>query len=178
LSLDSLSSPQNRQSFIHHFVSLCLFVFVGKLRNAFKTRVILKLAALLTLPRCPFLISPTSLGNAFEETWQLDVTATSVDSQVPVQQWCKDDALLYWFEEFDKLRKDKSVEEAFQCIQQSETIHPLLRGFVNNDDEWEYFIDILKMIHRADGKYKLNVLLEMPMGGMTYHVEEVAARGA
>eukprot|EP01082_Thalassiosira_pseudonana_P010893 g10473.t1 g10473 contig4:1942803-1943312(-) len=92
--------------------------------------------------------------DAFEETWQLDVTATSVDSQVPVQQWCEDDALLYWFEEFDKLRKDKSVVEAFQCIQQSETIHPLLRGFVNNDDEWEYFIDILKMIHRADGKYK------------------------
>jgi hypothetical protein len=157
----------------------------------------LKLAALLTLPSCPFLISPTSLGtasaviattsdkenikpsptqqptnlsndndladylkgicwgdDAFEETWQLDITATSVDSQVPVQQWCEDDALLYWFEEFDKLRKDKSVVEAFQCIQQSETIHPLLRGFVNNDDEWEYFIDILKMIHRADGKYK------------------------
>jgi hypothetical protein len=92
--------------------------------------------------------------DVFEETWQLDVTATSVDSQVPVQQWCEDDALLYWFEEFDKLRKDKSVVEAFQYIQQSETIHPLLRGFVNNDDEWEYFIDILKMIHWADGKYK------------------------
>jgi hypothetical protein len=26
-------------------------------------------------------------------TWQLDITATSVDSQVPVQQWCEDDAL-------------------------------------------------------------------------------------
>ena len=73
---------------------------------------------------------------------------------MPVQQRCEDDALLYWFEEFDKLRNDKSVVEAFQCIQQSETIHPLLRGFVNNDDEWEYFIDILKMIHQADGKYK------------------------
>jgi hypothetical protein len=71
----------------------------------------------------------------FEETWQLDVTATSVDLQEPVQQWCEDDALMYWFEEFDKLRNDKSVVEAFQCIQQSETIHPLLRGFVNNDDE-------------------------------------------
>ncbi len=90
----------------------------------------------------------------FDETWQLDVTATSVDAQEPVQQWCEDDALLYWFEEFDKLGNDKSVVEVFQCIQQSETIHSLLRGFVNNDDEWEYFIDILKMIHRADGKYK------------------------
>jgi hypothetical protein len=62
--------------------------------------------------------------------------------------------LLYWSDEFDKLGEDESVVEAFQCIQQSETIHPFLRGFVNNDDEWEYFIDILKMIHRADGKYK------------------------
>ncbi len=53
----------------------------------------------------------------FEETWQLDVTATSVDLQEPVQQWCEDDALMYWFEEFDKLRNDKSVVEAFQCIQ-------------------------------------------------------------
>ncbi|EED87996.1 predicted protein [Thalassiosira pseudonana CCMP1335] len=73
---------------------------------------------------------------------------------VPVQQRCQDDALLYWSKEFDKLGEDESVVEAFQCIQQSETIHPLLRGFVNNDDEWEYFIDILKMIHQADGKYK------------------------
>ena len=30
----------------------------------------------------------------FEETWQLDITATSVDLQEPVQQWCEDDALL------------------------------------------------------------------------------------
>eukprot|EP01082_Thalassiosira_pseudonana_P002614 g3014.t1 g3014 contig12:1262885-1263265(-) len=66
---------------------------------------------------------------------------------VPLQQRCEDDALLYWSDEFDKLGEDVSVVEAFQCIQQSETIHPLLRGFVNNDDEWEYFIDILKMIH-------------------------------
>ncbi|ACI64455.1 predicted protein [Thalassiosira pseudonana CCMP1335] len=73
---------------------------------------------------------------------------------VPVQQRCEDDALLYWSKEFDKLGEDESVVEAFQCIQQSETIHPLLRGFVNNDDEWEYFIAILKMIHRANGKYK------------------------
>ena len=73
---------------------------------------------------------------------------------MPVQQRCEDDALLYWSDEFDKLGEDESVVEAFQCIQQSETIHPLLRGFVNNDDEWEYFIDILNMIHQADGKYK------------------------
>eukprot|EP00970_Alexandrium_tamarense_P014866 scaffold4456_cov97-Alexandrium_tamarense.AAC.2 len=73
---------------------------------------------------------------------------------VPVQQRNEDDALLYWSDEFDKLSEDESVVEAFQCIKQSETIHPLLRGFVNNDDEWEYFIDILKMIHQADGKYK------------------------
>ncbi len=100
----------------------------------------------------------------------MDGTATSVDAHEPVQQWCEDDALLYWIEEFNKLRNDKSVVQAFQCIQQSESIHPLLRGFVNNGNEWD----------RADGKYKLlpvvtwgNVLLEMP-----YHVEEVAARGA
>jgi hypothetical protein len=54
----------------------------------------------------------------------------------------------------NKLRNDKSVVQAFQCIQESESIHPLFCGFVNNDDEWEYFIDVLKMIHRADGKYK------------------------
>eukprot|EP00970_Alexandrium_tamarense_P006804 scaffold1195_cov200-Alexandrium_tamarense.AAC.1 len=48
---------------------------------------------------------------------------------VPVQQRCEDDALLYWSDEFDKLGEDESVVEAFQCIQQSETIHPLLRGF-------------------------------------------------
>ena len=73
---------------------------------------------------------------------------------MPVQQRCEDDALLYWSDEFDKLGEDESVVEAFQCIQQSETIHPLLRGFVNNDFEWKYFIAILKMIHRANGKYK------------------------
>eukprot|EP01082_Thalassiosira_pseudonana_P007185 g6353.t1 g6353 contig23:270771-272501(-) len=73
---------------------------------------------------------------------------------VPVQQRCEDDALLYWSDEFDKLGEDESVVEAFQCIKQSETIHPLLRGFVNNDVEWKYFIAILKMIHRANGKYK------------------------
>ena len=90
----------------------------------------------------------------FEETWQLDGTATSVDAQESVQQWCEDDASLYWIEEFNKLRNDKSVVQAFQCIHHSESIHPLFRGSVNNDDEWEYFIDILKIFHRADGKYK------------------------
>jgi hypothetical protein len=72
----------------------------------------------------------------FEDTWQLDGTATSVDAQEPAQQWCEDDVLLYWIEEFNKLRNDKSVEQAFQCIQESESIHPLFGGFVNNDDEW------------------------------------------
>ena len=90
---------------------------------------------------------PTNLSNGndladflqdicWEETWQLDGTATSVDAQEPVQQWCEDDVLLYWIEEFNKLRNDKSVEQAFQCIQESESIHPLFCGFVNNDDEW------------------------------------------
>ncbi len=56
---------------------------------------------------------PTNLSNGndladflqdicWEETWQLDGTATSVDAQEPVQQWCEDDALLYWIEEFNK----------------------------------------------------------------------------
>eukprot|EP00970_Alexandrium_tamarense_P006327 scaffold1077_cov191-Alexandrium_tamarense.AAC.24 len=75
-------------------------------------------------------------------------------TSVPVQQRCEYDALSYWSDEFDKLGEDESVVEAFQCIQQSETSHPLLSGFVNNDVEWKYFIAILKMIHRANGKYK------------------------
>eukprot|EP00970_Alexandrium_tamarense_P014823 scaffold4409_cov99-Alexandrium_tamarense.AAC.2 len=70
------------------------------------------------------------------------------------QQRCEDDALSYWSDEFAKLGEDESVVEAFQCIQQSETSHPLLSGFVNNGVEWKYFIAILKMIHRANGKYK------------------------
>ena len=81
-------------------------------------------------------MSPVLMFQSSLLVWQLDITATFVDLKEPVQQWCEDDALLYWFEEFDKLRNDKSVEQAFQCIQESESIHPLFGGFVNNDDEW------------------------------------------
>jgi hypothetical protein len=39
---------------------------------------------------------------------------------------------------------------------------------VNKDDEWEYFIDVLKMIHRADSKYKF----------LPVHVGKCAVRDA
>eukprot|EP00970_Alexandrium_tamarense_P009760 scaffold1958_cov198-Alexandrium_tamarense.AAC.5 len=86
----------------------------------------------------------------FEDTWQLEQLLWMHRSQygnVVKMMFCCIGLR-------NKLRNDKSVVQAFQCIQESESIHPLLCGFVNNDDEWEYFIDVLKMIHRADGKYK------------------------
>eukprot|EP01082_Thalassiosira_pseudonana_P011506 g9665.t1 g9665 contig4:279014-280577(+) len=124
-------------------------------QTASDIKLILQATAVPVQQRCEddALLYWSPVKNRLKQTAS-DIKLILQATAVPVQQRCEDDALLYWSDEFDKLGEDESVVEAFQCIKQSETIHPLLRGFVNNDVEWKYFIAILKMIHRANGKYK------------------------